>query len=410
MADAYVVLNEKKEEVISPVSSPSPPPPEERTQGVKARKDEEEEDKYDDVVVPVGMTLLAKWIEDEDDKLFLVGTLIQRFVTDLVEKFAIRINEATPPEGAIEERRARPIKHKGTLPDGIKPIGSSITSNVRLPLMLSQEESISYPFKIVRATLKFEYSTTTIKETHTQVRPSLLEPIDQEHFREFFVLKHHTKPDADKNLPPEQTYEEDEFDRSTILDTVHPIPQFKFSKEKKGKTVYFPKCDFQWVMTSSYVKPLISTVLPALVLLVLQWINWYQTLYTEASTDTYLTNAITIILALVVVVPNMSDKGSSLRNNVTSIDYMISFFFLGTALSAYPDSTVALIGIIITSLSLLFPTTAAGKYFSTVARVKSHSIKLKHCLPVPGDKARGEDLNWDTVKVRTEEMNGWLFK
>jgi hypothetical protein len=397
MTDVYVPLKEKKDENDA-----------ERTNAqVKSRKKEEVEEKYADIVVPIGMTILAKWIEDEDGKLFLVGTLIQRFVTDIVEKFAIRINEATPPDGAIEERRGRPIKFKGKTPDGVKAVGSSVTSNIRVPLLINQEESISYPFKMVRAILKFEYSTTTDDATQAQIRPSLLEPVDVEHWREFYALKHHTKPGADKNLPAEKTYEEEEFDRSSMYDTVCPVPMFKFSKEKKGETVYYPKCDFQWLMTTSYVKPLISTVLPALVLLALQWINWYLILDSSDDSSTYLTNSITIILALVVVVPNMSDKGSSLRNTTSSIDLMVLFFFLGTALSAYPELYVALAGLIITSASLMFPASAAGKYFTTLGFIKNASIHVKHCLPIPGDKARGEDLNWDNWKFRTEEYNGW---
>eukprot|EP00475_Leptophrys_vorax_P018671 TRINITY_DN2555_c0_g1_i1.p1 TRINITY_DN2555_c0_g1~~TRINITY_DN2555_c0_g1_i1.p1 ORF type:complete len:402 (+),score=120.38 TRINITY_DN2555_c0_g1_i1:71-1276(+) len=372
-----------------------------------------DDDKSQDVIVPVAMTILAKWIEDEGDgKLFLVGTLIQRVLSDKVENFEIRINEAAVPDGAIEVRRSRPVSVIGTPPVDLPNSaelqgGSARTCNIRLPLMVTEVDCVSYPFKLVEAVLKFEYSTTAIDGI--QYRPTILEPTDLTQLREFYALKHHKKKGKHpKDANPEDTYHEEAFDRSPSFDAVSPVPQMKFSKEKKGKIIYFPKCDFQWFLAASYTKPLLSTVLPVVVLLVLQWLNWHLILNQNDDTSTYLTNAITIILALVVVVPNMSDKTVRFRNNMSSVDFMILFFFMGTGLSAYPSLYIALTGLLITSMSLLFPLYAAVKYVSVMKDLRHAALPVKYCLPLPGDKARGEEVNWDRTSLRVEASDNWI--
>eukprot|EP00475_Leptophrys_vorax_P029057 TRINITY_DN4241_c0_g1_i1.p1 TRINITY_DN4241_c0_g1~~TRINITY_DN4241_c0_g1_i1.p1 ORF type:complete len:408 (+),score=110.58 TRINITY_DN4241_c0_g1_i1:41-1264(+) len=364
----------------------------------------------DDVIVPVAMTIVVKWIEDEGDgKLFLVGTLIQRVLSDMVDGFEVRVNEAAVPDGAIDFRRSRPVSFVGSPPPDLELSlvkGQARTYNIRLPLMVTELDCVSYPFKLIQAVLKFKFSTTAVDGV--QYRPTILNPLDQTQLRQFYALKHHKKKKSKQSNPDDWGYNEEAFDRSASFDVISPVPQIRIPEQQKGKTIYFPKCDFQWFLVGSYSKALLSTVLPVVVLSVLQWFNWYLTLSQNEDTTSYLTNAITIILALVMVIPNMSDKSVQFKNDMTSVDFMILFFFIGTALSAYPSLNVALSGLIITTLSLTFPLYAAIKYVIVLRNLRQRAVPIKNCLPLPGEEIRGEQVNWDAIGLRVEPFDNWI--
>jgi hypothetical protein len=153
-------------------------------------------------------------------------------------------------------------------------------------------------------------------------------------------------------------------------------------------------------LTAPFIAPLVSTIVPAAVLLVLQWINWAVIADKNSDFGAYFTNAITIVLALVVVIPQMRDSSNSLRNRVSAIDAMIFFFFLGTVLSAFPDLNTALIGLLITSGSLIFPAFGIGTYAAKVNWIRSSLFKIEDLL---AGSSKGENLDFEKVKVREHD-------
>jgi hypothetical protein len=145
-----------------------------------------------------------------------------------------------------------------------------------------------------------------------------------------------------------------------------------------------------------------TTIVPAAVLLVLQWANWWYIAETNSDYTTYFTNAITLVLALVVVIPQMRDDSYATRNKISSIDGMIFFFFLGTVLSAFPNSTASLIGLLITTGSLIFPAFGIARYFAKVRSIRHPQFKVPDLLPLT-EHTSGEVLDFAKVKIRQHE-------
>jgi hypothetical protein len=369
-------------------------------------KDEVEEI---DVVVPVALTILCKHIEGDEEKgLFLVGTMIYRVINPPpeLERFQLRINEKMVTPEIVDERRARPIEFLNETGEEAKALkapedfdGFGVTSNVRIPLVIDDVEGVGYPFKLVKAKCKIEFSSPAFNGI--QYRPSIMEATAEENWREIVVLKPHKKPGAKEGARVEETYDQDAFDQSKSFDTITPIPNIKIDSEIKGKTMYFPKLELEWELEAPFTKKLVSTIVPIILLIWIQWLNWFLTLQGETPEYLpYFQNVVTVILTLVNVIPNIKDTSTSLREKISSVEFMIFTFFLGTGLAAYPGIKVSLLGLVLTTASLAFPLMGVSKYKAVLREILHKKKKLAHVLPDPVVKARGEVVDFKKLKFR----------
>jgi hypothetical protein len=317
-----------------------------------------------DVNVDVSLTLLCKRIEDDPNRqggLILVGTLIQRIVSNQVEEFEFRVNECRKSDNMIQVRTK-----KALIDPQSGRVGNSITADVLLPLVLKQDETVPFPFGLFKGTVTLELSTF-VDANGVKYKPTILTPHAEADIREIVCLRNR---------------DEDTFDESKLYDTVYPAPRVNILPAKiRG---LYPAIEFSWSLSTPCLTPLVTTLFPSAVLTFLQWVNWIFIAKRAKDMNSYLTNAITIVLALVVVIPQVRSGLSANRNNSSVIDFAVFLVFFGTAMSAYPDvckTNISEIGLLITSISFLLPFASGCYYRWKTFTIRRTGYSIEDLLP-----------------------------
>jgi hypothetical protein len=374
----------------------------------KVAPEAEKKPKDDGIKVPVSLTLLCKRIEDDEEHeggVFLVGTLIQRVVSeDLTERFEMRVNDCKASDSTIVERSSRPLENekKGSKSQDAQQAGAgdsmkghAFTCDVRLPMVLKEDRSVSFPFGLYKASVAIELSSRIVKEENNEpkvYRPTIMIPKEDKYVSGFVCLK---SPD------------EEAFDKSRPYDTVYPAPIIRVPPGKiEGIN---PRLELEWTLSTAFFTPLVTTILPAIVLVCLQWINRLYIGGTDSDDgstfSSYFTNAITIVLALVVVIPQVRSAVRGTRNTPYLIDAMVFFLFLGTMLSAWPHYKSSMGGLIITSISLLFPLYGAFIYVLRIRQIRNSGYSIENLI-ADQSYTKGNHLQMDRLsKYKDSEYN-----
>eukprot|EP00475_Leptophrys_vorax_P043260 TRINITY_DN8266_c0_g1_i2.p1 TRINITY_DN8266_c0_g1~~TRINITY_DN8266_c0_g1_i2.p1 ORF type:complete len:206 (-),score=58.45 TRINITY_DN8266_c0_g1_i2:8-625(-) len=138
------------------------------------------------VGVLVYPTLVVKHFEDgPDNGVIVVGTLVVHVIASKKEytnELPIRVNNRAPEDGVFQLRNRRGTKFEPLLfgddegedAKSIKefigfkqqgaPPAMCYTYNARIPLVLTQEPTLTFPFSVLRASVKLEFSSVYIPE------------------------------------------------------------------------------------------------------------------------------------------------------------------------------------------------------------------------------------------------------
>lgn len=265
--------------------------------------------------------------------------------------------------------------------------GMCYTYNVKFPIELEQKSYPSFPFSVSKARLKLEFSTITVEhkqgDIQIQLRPQILGHYDASLNGLFSFGRIERRGD--------------DFDSSVRYDFANLAPYIRVLGESNR---YYPGVEFEWSVTGYFVKNMLGTWIPLSVLLILQWFNYFQVLET-GSPQTYYTNAITLVLAVIFLLPTIMAGRALHQHKLTVLDAVIFLYFTGTAISTYPTEEIAFIGLNISTFALVFPLLQGIDYL----RWKRHEIDF-------GNKPQwfkvtnhrdGEAILPDELKVRNPE-------
>jgi hypothetical protein len=187
-------------------------------------------DKPQEVSLDAHNFLMIKHVKDEDDKVLLVGTMIQHvFSRDVEDKepieFPYRLNDEQmdADTGYVKKRETKIIQTgRGTL--------YRHTYQVKVPLEL--EVTIDwFPFRVVSAQLLIELSTFTDESTNTKVRPSLI--VHKFDKSNMLTIQANALKEHDPNKSPTEEAKE-KMDRTELYDFVCPFPRVRYLYEKKN--------------------------------------------------------------------------------------------------------------------------------------------------------------------------------
>eukprot|EP00475_Leptophrys_vorax_P012328 TRINITY_DN18766_c0_g1_i1.p1 TRINITY_DN18766_c0_g1~~TRINITY_DN18766_c0_g1_i1.p1 ORF type:complete len:482 (-),score=133.68 TRINITY_DN18766_c0_g1_i1:60-1505(-) len=409
----------------------------------------------EDVNVLIGSALLVKCFEDSSDGVTLVGTLILNVIAARerdTKPVPIRVNNKPADESMVQVRNIKDTVFEPPKPSnenqdqkasedfmkkqddlyeqqmrGIRefvgcsgdmdPVGKCYTCDVRIPMIMKQVPFLSFPFKVFTAGLKLEFSTNSI-ETYFVGQNRVDDVKSEEALQASGVMKGiaHLRPSiADTRLGPRAfvvIQKESNLDQSKDYDIADPTPSIAIPKAEYGvKQAYYPKIELEWVIMGEIKKSLIVTYAPIVVLLVLQWINYFETLSDDSSN--YFQNAITVVLALIVLIPAIREGRALTMNSVTFVDVMVLVFFIGTAFSAVPSSAPAVLGLAISTASLILPWYQTVDYFRFMkhertkfgAKVKFEKKKNGEILEPGRVLARSQEVEYPMPRIRYKPVS-----
>lgn len=366
-----------------------------------------DEDNLDDVVLYVYQTLLIKEFEDDSEgNVTLHGTLIQRVLNPPTgfTHFTYRVNDKDA-NGAIELRRTRAANFfslKGHSEDeGNQLKGIASTFNVSLPMKGRPITKVNYPFKVIELSVTLEMSSTALDGK--QYRPSLVFPKDKE-LRNFISFKVNRLKEGDK----ESCFDIDAIEHMRVLDYFRLKPYFIIPKEEKKQVKYFPKLTVGIYAEIPWIRNIITTTIPTTLLILMLWLNWYLHIHKDDKSSTYsdyFSNSLTIVLALVVLIPALQDSSVG-RTKFNFVEGMIVLMFLGTGIASNPDWAFAGNGI--ASLGLLCIIFPILRYVWVKHRVShlntnySFSDFVKKDKKDGDKKVRGEDVDLDVWRAKPD--------
>lgn len=377
-----------------------------------------DESTFEDAVLEVYQTLLIKEFEDDPEgNVTLHGTLIQRVRNPPpgFKYFPYRINDKDAKD-CIELRRIRAANFINPASEndgsGCKDHGIAATFNVSLPMKGRPIADVNYPFKVLELSLCLEMSS--VFQNGKQYRPALLFPIkgQEQNFISF-------KVNRIKDGNTEDCFDVDAIESMRLFDYFRLKPFFSIPSEKKKKISYYPKLNFGFYAQTPWTRNIITTTIPTLLLIAMLWLNWFLHLHKNDESSTfsdYFANSLTIILALVVMIPALQDRSVG-RTYLNFVDYMMIFMFVGTGIASYPP--YAFIGNVIASLGLLFILYAVFQYLKLLFTVRkmndaysfSTFVKQKDSSAKSGkgvEKIRGEDIDlskWNSVTSEIDHLS-----
>jgi hypothetical protein len=373
-----------------------------------------DEEKFTEVIVPVYQTIIAKEIKNDlDGNLVLVCTIVQKVVNppEGFQCFSYRVNDESG-EPFVELRRLRKAAVKDELGDVDQgTVAYAATFNCSLPMRLKVLRGVNYPFKICEASILLEMSSAFVG--NCQVRPLLKVPRVNQSLDDLIGIKvkkiDGMKGDQDRH------YDAEKFDNCSSHDIFQLRPVFKMEPEVKGNLIYCPKIEFKWYLEVPFWRMVINSMLPTLLLVAMQWVNYYFFMLggpraVERGLDlsnmmidapTYFGNALTLILTVIVLVPSAQEKATG-RSYVNFVDIMMVFLVIGSGISAWADPIPGFIGTIVSTLSLIFPLIATWQYRKVSRQIKSLGKDQNISDFVIKSKRRGEEISlsdWKDVDI-----------
>mmetsp|Transcript_3455 Transcript_3455/g.4666 ORF Transcript_3455/g.4666 Transcript_3455/m.4666 type:complete len:430 (-) Transcript_3455:120-1409(-) len=313
----------------------------------KEGKEENSEDR-----IPVSNFFLVKHIvEDGDDNLTLVGTMVQKvFETDRLERsesakafyFEYRFNDLMADEDSGYAKRRRSEKC-------VRSKCTKATFQMSAPLDVDTIFDV-FPFKAYKASVLVELSSSTIEEETHRVRPNLL------------VAKHDTRNNLSIQLPYINKMQEartndsqlledlkDKMDKMQDYDFITPFPNVEYIYDKKKK--YCPKCRITFYLVQQGNSKMIEIIAPMLLISILNTLNVINDEKVE-NVD-YIANSAAFTLTAAFILPSIFSKAN--RNKVFTVNTVYVFLvFVGLALSSFPDDMVGTNGFAITGVVLLW--------------------------------------------------------
>lgn len=304
--------------------------------------------------VPTTSFFLIKHISEEDEKLSVVGTMIQTLydpdkfnLSDFEDDqafFQYRFNEvtATADSDMLQHRRTEK-----------KDNFWKRTYQVKTPLETDVVFD-RFPFQIVRSTLQVELSSDTTDGGQKRLRPNL-------HMSEAKTNNVSIQPppflkdsvrDNDRQLANAIL---DKMDRSQNYDFITPCPRVEFMYEVKK--AYCPKYRISFYLVKSGMAKFVENVLPMLLISAMNTVCVLEK--PQAENADFVSNSATFALTAVFILPNIVAQGN--RQAVFTVNNLyITLIFLGLTLSSLSESMVhsrvpSITGMIILWCSLLVP-------------------------------------------------------
>jgi len=337
----------------------------------------------DDINLDVTNFLLMKNVYDNDDGLFLVGTLIQRVFDEGNELNAFDEKEKLKDEGdkcekyfpyRINEKNAYYVKRRTTT-----GLDSSLKTTFELNAKLDKTVKFdSFPFKIITATATIELQSIK-KSKNTLLRPNLLV---NETGKYMNMIQHIG------NLK----YATDKMDQSLNYDFITPLPtvRYKYNHEKG----YCSKLEVTFYMleSSSHSK-FVQIIFPMLLIAILNTIN-----VSKADESGFVSNASAFALAAVFILPSIIGEAKT-RSIFNSNNFYIMFIFIGLAFSSISEEWAGTrvfkhIGMILLWASFIIPIGGFFGFYYTRRKILRNAPKEKERMNKQYEKKA--DKEWKT--------------
>jgi len=318
----------------------------------------------DDINLDVTNFLLMKNVYDNDDGLFLVGTLIQRVFDEGNELNAFDENKELKDEGdkcekyfpyRINEKNAYYVKRRTTT-----GLDSSLKTTFELNAKLDKTVKFdSFPFKIITATATIELQSIK-KSKNTLLRPNLL----VNKMGKCMNMIQHIG-----NLK----YATDKMDQSLNYDFITPLPtvRYKYNHEKE----YCSKLEVTFYMleSSSHSK-FVQIIFPMLLITILNTIN-----VSRVDESDFVSNASTFALTAVFILPSIIGEAKT-QNIINSNNIYIMFIFIGLAFSSISEEWAGTrvfkhIGMILLWASFIIPIGGFFGFYYTRRKILRNAPK-----------------------------------
>jgi len=342
------------------------------------------EDKMKEQRVYLTNFLKIKHIEEDDNKLFLDGTFIQRLLDDSSpDFFEYRINGYPDYDDCLKFRKME------------KKVSRKQTKEFKVPMDVSVVHDW-FPFKIVKAKVMIDLTSYT-KENEIGVemiyRPDLLIGRTDR----LFNIEVELPEDMPRKIkindfddsPFMRRFNEyrslidpvkNKLDKSLSYDFITPFPSIKYYYNHHKKTCSKFEVSFELVEAGN--AKFVQIVFPMLL------ISFLNTLNVLDDEDVDLGNSSTLALTAVFILPYIVTRSRRSRILQGNNLYII-MIFIGLTLSSVPDSMAgskipALAGMGLLWASFLLPVVHCFFFYQYWGKVVQDAPKIK-------DRLRGED-------------------
>jgi len=308
--------------------------------------------------VPVRIFFLLKHIIDnKDDQLFLIGTLIQNVFHSMnaddgdesTSYFHLRFNDLI----ADNDSGYSKVRNHESLEDS-----SKTTFQMTAPLEVDVDFDY-FPFKIYTATLLVELSTRT--EKTKRIRPELW--VAKNDVRNNVTLQSPYLKDGIKKKNKEERTElyKDKMDKMKDYDFVSPCPKVEYIYDQKNECCH--KCRLTFYLVEGGISKWVGILVPMLLVFVLDVVNVF---YNDTENGDTLSTSATLALTAVFLLPNILSKAYRPKIIATNMVYIL-LVFIGLALSSVThemqnSKIAAYTGVALFGFSFIIPIVSFFKF------------------------------------------------
>jgi hypothetical protein len=395
---------------------------------IESETDSEDKNKFLDININsyVYHKFIIKSINDDDDKIYLVATGVQKcLIPYLHEKelnkhlqFDYRINNEADTSDIIKERKTKTVKvisNKENKNDSSEFKIATVTTNaMKLPLNVNMILN-HFPFRLYKASVKIELTSREVDKedkSHITLRPTFVYPV-KNNYENLIRINNTDRKALGKN--PDYNNLFDIMDKTKKFDILSPIPFIYGTVQKKDKqntdnhVEYIPIIEIGFYLYEPVLEAFFNMIAPLFMILLLMT----STVLINMDETSYLGIMCGIILAVVFVMKNIRRPSS--RSKFTTTDMYIILFLLGLSICsisvAHPHLKV--IGVSLAWISNVVPLIGCYRYNLITNKIIKNLNKYNEVIQNPDLHAKSKEdiIIDDLVNVPSKnEAFGFIYE
>ena len=391
----------------------------------ESETDSEDKNKFLDININsyVYHKFIIKSINDDDDKIYLVATGVQKCLIPYQHEeelkkhlqFDYRINNEAQTDQYIKERKTKTVKvttNNGALQDF--KIATVTTNAMKLPLNVSMILN-HFPFRLYKASVKIELTSKEVdkeNKSHITLRPTLVYP-NKDNYENLIRINNTDIEALAKN--PDYTNLFNNMDKTKKFDILSPIPYVYGITQKKDKqhsdnhVKYIPIIEIGFYLYEPVLEAFFNMIAPLFMILLLMT----SSVIINMNESSYLGIMCGIILAVVFVMKNI--RRPTTRSKFNTTDLYIILFLSGLSLCSISVThpLMKLIGVSIAWFSNIVPVIGYFRYKYITNKIIKNLNKFKDVIQNPENHTKSkEDILFDElVNIPSKkEAFGFVYK